>query len=633
MKYLTNINLNGNQLERAKFQTVASLESVSNPFAGQHVWCTADNQEYVYDGTKWVNALSQGDYTFANGVQESDRQVSLKLASGEAAGNVELTANEAGLKANVAEASTGAKGIIEIATDEEAAAGASEVLAVNPKQLATKVAANTPITEGTHTKITYDAKGLVTGGEDLAASDIPDLDSSKITTLNSYAKGSVADIATSDSLNAALGKLEAKADEKVVANAAITGATKTKITYDSKGLVTAGADLAEEDIPALHLAKVTDVTATAAEVNKLAGLATTAEELGFVHGVTSSIQDQLNVKLELDDLSVAAGSANYMSYDNTNGQFSLKVDSTPTADSNNLVTSGGVKSYVDGKISTIYKAAGSVAFAGLPTLGAGYEGYVYNVTDAFTTTEDFVEGAGNDYPVGTNVVCINTAGSEEEPVYKWDVLAGFVDVSAFITASSTETLTNKTIDADNNIIVNLETDNLKSGVVATSIAAAESAVDTKLASEKAVRTELDKKQDLVSNATENGVALLNAGGQVIDSGKVVVTTLGPVSGEGAATDNELATAAAVRAAINAASAAASHKEVKAFAQSEATFSNGQVVWTFANPLSDADVIVQVKQSDNEVVIADVDTDSSTITITFNAEAMPADNAYKAVIIS
>ena len=35
----------------------------------------------------------------------------------------------------------------------------------------------------------------------------------------------------------------------VQSNAAITGATKTKITYDAKGLVTAGADLAASDIP------------------------------------------------------------------------------------------------------------------------------------------------------------------------------------------------------------------------------------------------------------------------------------------------------------------------------------------------------------------------------------------------
>jgi hypothetical protein len=44
------------------------------------------------------------------------------------------------------------------------------------------VAANTAITAGTATKITYDAKGLVTAGTTLAATDIPSLDAGKITT-------------------------------------------------------------------------------------------------------------------------------------------------------------------------------------------------------------------------------------------------------------------------------------------------------------------------------------------------------------------------------------------------------------------------------------------------------------------
>lgn len=38
-------------------------------------------------------------------------------------------------------------------------------------------------------------------------------------------------------------------DAKVSGNAAITGATKTKITYDAKGLITGGADATTADIP------------------------------------------------------------------------------------------------------------------------------------------------------------------------------------------------------------------------------------------------------------------------------------------------------------------------------------------------------------------------------------------------
>ena len=42
--------------------------------------------------------------------------------------------------------------------------------------------------------------------------------------------------------------LQSELDGKVAGNAAITGATKTKITYDAKGLVTAGADATTADI-------------------------------------------------------------------------------------------------------------------------------------------------------------------------------------------------------------------------------------------------------------------------------------------------------------------------------------------------------------------------------------------------
>jgi len=47
--------------------------------------------------------------------------------------------------------------------------------------------------------------------------------------------------------------LQSALNAKVTANAGITASTKTKITYDSKGLVTAGADLALGDLPTVGL--------------------------------------------------------------------------------------------------------------------------------------------------------------------------------------------------------------------------------------------------------------------------------------------------------------------------------------------------------------------------------------------
>ena len=72
-----------------------------------------------------------------------------------------------------------------------------------------------------------------------------------------------------------------------------------------------------------------------------------------------------------------------------------------------------------------------MAFAALPALSATIEGNVYNISDEFTTTDDFVEAAGTKYPAGTNIVCIKVGEA-----YKWDVLAGFVDLSAYETAEA-----------------------------------------------------------------------------------------------------------------------------------------------------------------------------------------------------
>jgi hypothetical protein len=49
-------------------------------------------------------------------------------------------------------------------------------------------------------------------------------------------------------LNGVTSAIQTQLDAKVDENASITGATKTKITYDSKGLVTAGADATTADI-------------------------------------------------------------------------------------------------------------------------------------------------------------------------------------------------------------------------------------------------------------------------------------------------------------------------------------------------------------------------------------------------
>lgn len=84
---------------------------------------------------------------------------------------------------------------------------------------------------------------------------------------------------------------------------------------------------------------------------------------------------------------------------------------------------------IDEKVSTLYKPKGSIVGTGLvqSLLDQSEPGWVYNVTEAFTTSNLFVEGAGKKYPAGTNVVVV-TQGSGSSATKKFDVLAGFVEI-------------------------------------------------------------------------------------------------------------------------------------------------------------------------------------------------------------
>lgn len=96
---------------------------------------------------------------------------------------------------------------------------------------------------------------------------------------------------------------------------------------------------------------------------------------------------------------------------------------------------------VNAAVSGVYKVRGSVAFASLALEGQS-EGYIYNVTDAFQTTADFVEGAGKSYPAGTNVVAVKVGEA-----LKWDAMAGIYDFSDFVMKTDIASLTEAEITA------------------------------------------------------------------------------------------------------------------------------------------------------------------------------------------
>ena len=140
--------------------------------------------------------------------------------------------------------------------------------------------------------------------------------------------------------------------------------------------------------------------------------------------------------------------------------------------------------------TSVYKAAGNKTCAELVPglLVASNLGNVYNMTDSGTTTSDFVEGAGKEIHVGDNVaiVDVGTGGSN---VYKFDLLAGMVDLTNYIQKSSTAGLVKN------------------DGTIDTSSYATTSQIP-----------DISGKADKVTSATNGNLAGLNASGNLTDSG-------------------------------------------------------------------------------------------------------------------
>ena len=155
-----------------------------------------------------------------------------------------------------------------------------------------------------------------------------------------------------------------------------------------------------------------------------------------------------------------------------------------------------------GKINALPSAIvpkGSKAFAGLTPatdLAAANIGFMWNITDAFTTTADFAEGAGHSIPAGANVYVANV-GTAETPSYKYDIFQGMYDLSGYALKSEMSITDGTGADADKTTI------QLKSGLSKQVLIA---------------HQDITGKADKVDGATAGNFAGLDANGNLVDSG-------------------------------------------------------------------------------------------------------------------
>ena len=221
----------------------------SGAFTGQLALDTDDNNLYCWDGSAWQSLKAAG---------------SINSVSGSTVGVVDITATTSGSSVTIAAVINDTSAANQFLAGPTSAGGAVAYRTIDGSDIpvATSSAKGGVIVNGeglrmdsntieinndvtassTHHVVTYDAKGLITGGRAITSADMPAATSS--------AKGAVIPgtglaVDGSGNLNHS--------------NTVATG-TYTKVTVDAQGHVSAGTTLAESDVPALPASKITSGT-------------------------------------------------------------------------------------------------------------------------------------------------------------------------------------------------------------------------------------------------------------------------------------------------------------------------------------------------------------------------------------
>ena len=347
----------------------------SGAFTGQLALDTDDNNLYCWDGSAWQSLKAAG---------------SINSVSGSTVGIVDITATTSGSSVTIAAVINDTSAANQFLAGPTSAGGAVAYRTIDGSDIpvATTTAKGGVIVNGeglrmdsntievdndvtattTHHVVTYNAKGLVTGGRVLASGDLPAATSS--------AKGAVIP-GTGLSVDAS-GNLNH--------SNTVAAGTYTKLTVDAQGHVSAGTSLVASDIPDLAASKITSGTiptdriasdaVTAAKladqsVTKFGGAGATDNVVTFPDG---DFKGQFFFDEKNEDLYVYTGTS------------FLPI----TVISGNLVNAGTYNANTNlvASVTTAGSAAGFTAGGALPAPATGNLNYYVVVSDSGT-------GSGN----------------------------------------------------------------------------------------------------------------------------------------------------------------------------------------------------------------------------------------------
>jgi hypothetical protein len=382
----------------------------------------------------------------------------------------------------------------------------------------------------------------------------------------------------------------------------------------------------------------TAITATAAELNKLDGATVTVTEINILDGDTSA---SATTVVDADRVVFNdAGTMKQVAVTDLAAYFDDEITAMPNLVTTAATTVGALNSgSITSGFGTIDTGSSTITTTGLITGGSlDIDDVVINGTtightddtDLMTVASGLLTVAGEVSMTtldigGTNV----TSTAAELNIVDGDTSAGTtavaggdgivtndggtmrqttVDTFDTYLAATSKTLTNKTIDVDNNTVSNIEVDNFKSGVLDTDLSSV-AGTDTTLASAKAIKAYVDAQvtaSDLDFQGDSGGALSIDLDSETLDiAGGTGIDTSGSSNTLTVAIDSTVATLTGTQTLTNKSMTApiltGSSSAAGSILFKEDT-DNGTNAVTLIGPASTADVTVTLPASAGTVAL-------------------------------
>lgn len=345
------------------------------------------------------------------------------------------------------------------------------------------------------------------------------------------------------------------------------------------------------------------------------------------------------------DVEAAAGTSETVAINPK--QYALKANiaspaftgtpTAPTAAAGTDTTQVATTAYVERAVNTavanaiVYKGqwntTGTTDYSALNSYRPIKAGWMFRVTGDGCTIDGVEYKAGDDIVFNTNVasgVTISTSMIDKKD---------YTESDDIVRLDTTQVITNKTIDADDNTISDLTTSNFKSGEIISAV----TQNSGKLVTSGGVYGALQNYQTTLTF----GTGLTNTSGTITINNPFIALAAGSIAYGGAGgvltelvagSDGQVLTLSnGLPAWQNVPSAV--RKET--FTNPALTPTNGVCTWTIAHTLATTDFAIRIYEvSTGKNVIMDVtSTGNSGVTIQFNASGTVAAGTYKVVLIA